>query len=58
MDAKELHDLLHDVCEKAYEEGREHQFDHDFPDVGQHFEKAFKDTEIFKLLERNYKRGC
>jgi hypothetical protein len=55
MDVKELHDLLHDMCESAYEEGRNHQFDQDCPDVGPHFPKTFKDTIIFKLLERNYK---
>jgi hypothetical protein len=55
MKAEELHKLLYDLCLSAYDEGKRHQYDHDFPDVGMYREKTFNDTETFKILEK-YKK--
>jgi len=40
------------VTRTAYEEGRRHQRDYDFPDVGFCFDKTFEDTNTYKILEK------
>ena len=43
------------ICEAAYIEGRQHQFDDDFPDVGMHFKQKFSDTEPYKIISEKLK---
>lgn len=43
------------ICEAAYIEGRQHQFDDDFPDVGMYFKQKFSDTKPFKLISEKIK---
>jgi hypothetical protein len=60
MDEKKLFKTLYLIASKAYLEGREHQFEADFPDVGMSFKKKFEDTVIYKLLKKgrkNYERN-
>jgi len=42
------------LLKRAYYEGREHQWEHDFPDVGMHFDTHFTDTKIFKEITNGY----
>ena len=53
MKGEELYRLLNSLCIRAYKEGRKHQFDDDFPDVGMYFGMKYEDTESFKLLEKH-----
>lgn len=53
MEKEELYDLLHKLCKLSYIEGRQHQFNDDFPDVGMFFKEDFKDTKTFKILKDN-----
>ncbi len=54
MTKEVLHKLLEDLCRTAYIEGREHENRWVFPDVGMAFDKKFKDTKTFKILEKYY----
>ena len=47
---KELQKLLYDVAELAYDKGREHQFEDDFPVGGMYLPKSFEDTKICKTI--------
>ncbi len=51
MEKEELYELLCKICKLAYLEGRNHQFDDDFPEVGMYFKKDFEDTKVFKILK-------
>ena len=53
MEKKDIHKLLYDIGRLAYSEGRTHQHEDDFPDVGMHWPKKFKDTEIYKIIMEN-----
>ena len=55
MKKKMWEDIL-SMCEAAYKEGRDHQFDDDFPDVGMYFKQKFSDTEPYKIIMRKIKK--
>ena len=57
MEEKELYKLLYDICKLSYNEGRQHQFDDDWPDVGMHFKEDFEDTKIFKIIQKKSMNG-
>lgn len=44
MKTASLRKSIKEIAEAAYQEGREHQLEDDFPDVGMHFERDFTDT--------------
>lgn len=50
---KKLHALYLELCKMAYDEGREHQQEDDFPDVGMYFYKTFEDTKAYKAIMEN-----
>jgi len=43
-------DVLIEVAKAAYQEGREHQNDENFPEVGWSWTKKFEDTKIYKTI--------
>lgn len=47
-----LNEILFEICENAYNEGRRHQEEEDFPSIGMQFDKKFEDTETYKALKR------
>ena len=51
LDKEDLYKLLYDVCKLAYIEGRKHQFNDDWPDVGMYFKEDFEDTRAFKIIQ-------
>ena len=53
LDNNQIHTILMMIAEQAYEEGREHQKDEDFPDVGMSWTKKFEDTEIYKTIKES-----
>lgn len=57
MDEKEAHKLFLTLCENAYKEGRAHQYEIDFPDVGMGLNLKFEDTETYKMLMKTKPKG-
>ena len=51
MKKQELTELLLSVARNAYLEGKEHQLEDDFPDVGMCLSKTFKDTDIYRIIK-------
>lgn len=52
---KEMWEDILVMCEAAYIEGRQHQFDDDFPDVGMYFKEKFSDTKPYKMIMEKLK---
>lgn len=50
MNTREIHKLFLKIAKQAYDEGRKHQYDEDFPDVGMPIKNEFSDTEIYKTI--------
>ena len=58
MDRKtkeEIYRLVEQIARLAYKEGRQHQYEEDFPDVRPGWSKTFEDTETYDQIqiERN-----
>lgn len=46
--SEHVHDVLLIIAKEAYKQGRNHQLEEDFPDVGMGIKNKFEDTQIYK----------
>jgi hypothetical protein len=44
------------VLEAIYREGRQHEYDRAYPDVGIPLIESFKDTEVYKMIDKLYQK--
>lgn len=45
------------MLEAIYREGRQHEYDRCYPDVGMEFVQDFEDTEVYKMIDKLYQKG-